>query len=110
MNVEKGEFSEIFETDDSIAFVYIEDIRDGLEGADLDDFRNNSANYYISINSETVSNRAVARRADFDKLPAVIAQKEAESASEEDTSGEIILDEGIGPDDIVIVPGEVSGE
>ena len=93
LNQEKGTFSDIVVSDQYVAFVYIEDVRDGFEGADLDTFNNESAHCYIELYYESVLNKIVARKANFEELPAVKAKLEAEAAAAaEAASGDYSID------------------
>lgn len=81
---ERGQFSDIFETDDSVAFIYYEDVRDGLEGSELEKFQNESANFYIYQSSNLVYNRIPLKKIDYEALiPRVIKKKEEDAAKAE---------------------------
>ncbi len=111
-NTPKGEFSDIIEANDVVAFVYVEDIRDGLEGEDLDSFRNESATYYVNAYSDRVINKIVFSKYVFNTLP--IKVREAEEAAKAEISGdseEVTLTPDVSEtENIVEVPTEETQE
>ena len=102
LNVEKGEFSDLIETENFVAFVYIEDVRDGLEGFDYESFQNEAASNYINSNSERVFNKIIANKYDFNTLPILVRQREeAEKQAQEAANSGDSVD--------VVVSGEQAG-
>ncbi|MBR3280666.1 MAG: hypothetical protein IKI57_02295 [Clostridia bacterium] len=105
LNQDKGTFSDIVMSNDYAIFIYVEDVRDGFEGTDLEVFNIESANCYIELYYENVSNKAIARKAKLEELPGVIAKKAAEEAQNQENSesGDAIVEETSSGDLIEVV-------
>ncbi len=102
----EGEFSDIFTTDDSVGFVYIETVREGLEDPDLSEFNSTSSTYYIYTNTDYVTNKLAVKVVDYTKLPG-----EVEKAQAADVSGDSLIEEISGDDTVYTIDlsGELSG-
>jgi len=104
--MQKGEISDIYQTDDSWAFIYCQDVRDGFEGEYESTFNTESANCYLELFYERISNPIVAKKARFEELPGVkakIAAAQTEATTSGDSSGVEIVDTSEG---IQIVSGD----
>ena len=81
--MEKGEYSEIFENEGSFSFVYLEDIRDGLDEYDKNTFKRQIANEHIHGEAIKIENKMFLRNINLkDLVPAL-----------EKASGDVIVDE-----------------
>lgn len=81
--LQKGEYSEIYEGDSSYSFVYLEDVRDGLDEYDDNLYRKQIANEHIQGEAIIVPNKITLKSIKLDKIiPALI--KEVPSGDEEE--------------------------
>lgn len=81
-----GEYSEIYDNDTSYMFVYLENIREGLDEADDNTYRRQIANEHIQGEARVVSNKITLKSIDLEKLiPALIKVDKA--------SGDVVEDE-----------------
>jgi len=78
--LQKGEYSEIYEGDSSYTFVYLEDIREGLDGSDDNLYRRQIANEHIQGEAIIVENKITLKSIDLEELIPFVA-KQAELAS-----------------------------
>ena len=101
-SLEKGEYTDLIEGDNVIAFVYIEDVRDGLEGDQEKQFNTEASLRYI-INSTDYNSvdKVVAKKANFEALPGVKAKLEEEKANEEEANTEDVV-EASGEGEIIV--------
>ena len=109
LNLSEGEFSDIFTTDDSVGFVYIDHIREGLEDPDLAEFNSTSSTYYIYTNTEYVPNKLAVKVVDYTKLPAEIEKSAANSGDDliiEEASGDTSGDDNAY---VIDLSGDLSG-
>lgn len=103
-----GEYSEIYESESSYVFVYLENIREGLDEADKNSFKRQIANEHIQSSAVIVPNRITFKSVKLNELvPALL--KSGDSVTEEhdhdhDHSFEVEIESG------EQVSGEVSGE
>ena len=82
----KGECSSVFNAGDCFAFVYIEDITEGLNSTDSERFNNEAANYYIEVSANLIQNKSLINKL---KVKDIVPKAVQEAA----TSGDIIVDE-----------------
>lgn len=81
--MKKGEYSEIFENDGGYTFVYLEDIRDGLDEYDKNTFKRQIANEHIHGEAIKIENKFFLKSINMKELiPAL-----------EKASGDVITDE-----------------
>lgn len=111
--LKKGEYSEIFEDESSYSFVYLEDIREGLDEYDDNLYRRQIANEHIQGEAIMVPNKITLKSIKLEKLiPALTKEKvsgdeveenhddhDHEGETNQSTSGEAISGE-------IIVSGE----
>lgn len=81
--LEKGEYSEIFEGDSSYTFVYLEDIREGLDEYDDNMYRRQIGNEHIQGEAIVVPNKITLKSINLKKLIPVLANKIETSGDEE---------------------------
>ena len=83
--VSKGDCSRIYEEESSFTFVYIEDIRDGLEGEDDNIYRKQIANEHIQGEARVVPNRNVLKNINIEELiPALTKSGDSVTEDEHD--------------------------
>lgn len=109
----KGEYSEIFENENSYTFVYLEDVREGLDKADDDIYRRQIANEHIQGEARIAPpNAIVLKSIDLKKLIPILAKTGEESGETLDKNNENNnVVENLGDENISEnVELEVSGE
>lgn len=77
--LEKGEYSEIYEGEGYYMFVYLEDIRDGLDKAESNLYKRQIANEHIQGEARIVGNKIVLRSIDLEKLIPALTKEVKES-------------------------------
>ena len=77
--LEKGEYSEIYEGEGDYMFVYLEDIRDGLDKAESNLYKRQIANEHIQGEARIVGNKIVLRSIDLEKLIPALTKEVKES-------------------------------
>lgn len=101
-----GEYSEIYEEDSYYTFVYLENIREGLDEYDENTYKKSIANEHIQGEALIVDNKITLKSIDLEKLiPAV--------ANIGNTSGDSATDEHDHEDEnpiSVTISGDASGE
>lgn len=88
----KGEYSEIYENEGSYMFVYLEDIRDGLDKAEANLYKRQIANEHIQGEARIVDNKIVLRSIDLEELIPTLTKvetsgDESKKESKEENNG-----------------------
>lgn len=102
--LQKGEYSEIYEGDSSYSFVYLEDVREGLDEYDDNLYRRQIANEHIQGEAIIVPNKITLKSIKPEKLiPALTKEASKDDEEEHDhdheaetnqtTSGEVVSGE-----------------
>lgn len=111
--LKKGEYSKIYEgeKDSGYTFVYLEDIREGLSGADDETYRRDIANEHIQGEARIVPNRITLSSIDLEELiPALTEEHDHSHENEETPKIEIETNEVSGESNNGMESGDVSGE
>jgi len=108
--LKKGEYSEIYEGEDDsgYTFVYLEDIREGLSGADDETYRREIANEHIQGEARIVPNRITLSTIDLEKLIPALAGEHSHDHEEETDTDEGTND--VSGESNNVESGDVSGE
>lgn len=101
-----GEYSEIFEssTGTSYCFVYLEDVKEGLEGADRSAFVKEIANEHIQGNAVVVPNRFPLKSIKLEELIPALAKANIDTQ----TSGDVLSGDVSGESNPTETSGDVS--
>jgi len=98
--LKKGEYSEIYESEGYYMFVYLEDIREGLDKEDENNYKRQIANEHIQSEALMVDNRIALKRIKVEKLIPILNKE-----IKEDISGETN-----GAEEVISGDGSLSGE
>ena len=88
-NLKAGEVSDIFESVNGYSFVYLENIRSGLDEADELRYNNELANTYIGQNANMTFNKTLVNKLKLDEILPIKA-REAQAPSGDIVSGEVV--------------------
>lgn len=113
-----GDYSEIYEEDGYFTFVFLENIREGLDEYDDDTYRKSIANEHIQGEALIVDNKLTLKRIDLkDLIPAItklgtITENESTEDHDhdhdhEDESNTVLSGDSLSGDDLKEISGEI---
>ncbi len=90
-STKKGEFSDLFDTGNGYAFVYVEDKVDGLSENDQDRLNNEASNYYIEVTSNMTHNKALVNSIVLENIIPKVKREKEEAQNNIDSGDNEIL-------------------
>ncbi len=90
VKLKEGEVSNVFETDDGYAFVYLESVDHELSEADEERFLNEVARAYIEQNANMTFNKVLVKKINLEELMPKVARDAEEARKQAEASGDVV--------------------